>query len=232
MSQKFKKAELGKRFAAWILDNLLIITLVVGCCVSMADWLGYDANNQALDEVFTKYETQYGVTFDLTEEDYLAMSEAEQKNYDEAYEALSQDPQALETYGRMMGLTLTIAAVSFLLPLLIWEFVIPLCLGKGQTLGKKVFSLAVVQKNFAYITPMQLLMRTLVGKYAIETMVPLSILLMVFWGSISMSGVMIFLVLAAGQIACVALTRNHSAIHDLVSGTQVVDRSSLVIQAE
>lgn len=232
MSQRFKNADLIKRFAAWILDNLLIVVLIVGCCVSMSKVVGYEQNNQALDEVFAKYETQYGVTFDVSEEVYIAMTKAEQANYDAAYEALSTDPDALQGYGRMMGMTLIIAAVSCFLPLFVWEFLMPLCLGNGQTLGKKVFSLSVVQKNFAPISGKHLFFRSILGKYAIETMIPLFIMLLFFWGAISLATLGILLALVCAQFLCITMTKNHTAIHDLIAGTRVVDTGSLVIVAE
>ena len=232
MSQKFKNADLIKRFAAWILDNLLIVVLTVGCCVSMSKIVGYEQNNQALDAVFAKYEAQYGVTFDVSEEAYMAMTDAERANYDAAYEALSTDPEALQGYGRMMGMTLIIAAVSCFLPLFVWEFLLPLCLGSGQTLGKKVFSLSVVRKNFAPITGKQLFFRSVLGKYAIETMIPLFIMLLFFWGAISLATLGILLALVCIQFLCIAMTKNHTAIHDVIAGTRVVDTGSLVIVAE
>lgn len=231
MSQRYKNADLGKRFAAWILDNLLIVVLIVGCCVSMSRITGYEQNNQALDAVFAKYEAQYGVTFDVSEEAYLAMTEAEQANYDAAYETLSTDPEALQGYGRMMGLTMIIASTSVLLPLFVMEFLLPLCLGNGQTLGKKVFSLSVVQKNFAPVSAKHLFFRTILGKYAIEAMIPLFIGLLAFWGAVSLGMLGILLALVCAQFLCVVMGKNRTAIHDLIASTRVVDTGSLVIEA-
>ena len=232
MSQRFKNADLIKRFAAWILDNLLIVVMVVGCCVSMSKLVGYEQNSQMLDAVFAKYETQYGVTFDVSEEAYMAMTDGEKANYDAAYEALSTDPEALQGYGRMMGMTLIIAAVSFFLPLFVWEFLMPLCLGNGQTLGKKVFSLSVVQKDFSNVSGKQLFFRSILGKYAIETMIPVFIGLLFFWGAISLASLGILLALVCTQFLFVTMSKNRTAIHDLLAGTRVVDTGSLVIVAE
>lgn len=232
MSQRFKTADFIKRFAAWILDNLLILVMVVACCVSLSDLVGYEEASQSLDAVFSLYEAEYGVSFDMTEEEYLAMTEAERLNYDQAYTALSNDPEARQGFSRVTWLTLIIAAGAILLPLLVWEFLLPLCLGSGQTLGKKVFSLAVVRKDFRDVRPMELFLRTFVGKYLIETLIPVVVVLLVFLGAAPVNTALLLAALGLAQLAVLLMDHRKAGIHGLLSGTIVVDKGSLVIVAE
>ena len=60
-------------------------------------------------------------------------------------------------------------------------------------------------------------------------MIPVCILLMIFWGVMGVSGTMILLALLAGQVICLIVTRNNAALHDLLAGTVVVDMASQTI---
>ena len=76
---------------------------------------------------------------------------------------------------------------------------------------------------------MQLFTRSILGKYSIETMVPVLILMMIFWGTIGVLGPAVLFGLGAGQLAGVLFTRHNCAIHDLLAGTAVVDYASQTI---
>ena len=76
---------------------------------------------------------------------------------------------------------------------------------------------------------MQLFTRTLLGKFTIETMIPVYILLMLFWGTMDLTGTLILGALLLGQIVCLSVSRSNGAIHDLLAGTAVVDMASQTI---
>lgn len=229
MSNDLQKAGMWKRIAAWMLDAILWSVLAVGCGVLLSNLLGYDAYGNTVDAAFARYETEYGVVFDITQEAYLAMDDAARLNYDTAYAALVADQDAMYAYNMMLNLTLVITTLAILMGIMIWEFLIPLWLGNGQTVGKRAFSLCLVRNDGVKMNTMQLFVRTLLGKFTIETMIPVYILLMLFWGTMDLTGTLILLGLLLAQILCVCLTRTHSAFHDLLAGTVVVDMSSQTI---
>ena len=229
MGNNLQKAGMWKRIAAWMLDAILLSVLAVGFGYLLSNLLGYDAYGNTLDAAYARYETEYGVVFDITQEAYQAMTEGERLNYDAAYAALVADQDAMFAYNMMLNLTLVITTGALLLGIMLWEFMIPLWLGNGQTLGKKAFSLGLVREDGVKLNTMQLFVRTLLGKFTIETMIPVYILLMLFWGTMDLTGTAILLALLLAQSLCVGLTRNNSAIHDLLAGTVVVDMSSQTI---
>lgn len=229
MVNDLQKAGIWKRIAAWIFDIILLSVIAVGFCYLLSAALGYDGYGSTLDAAYARYETAYGVVFDISQEDYLAMSETQRQNYDAAYAALVADDEAMYAYNMMLNLTLIITTGGILLGILLWEFMIPLWLGNGQTLGKKIFSLCLVRNDGVQMNSMQLFVRTLLGKFTIETMIPVYVLLMLYWGTMDLTGTLIILALLLAQILCVALTRSNSAIHDLLAGTVVVDMSSQTI---
>ncbi len=229
MGNDLQKAGMWKRIAAWLFDFILLSVLVVGFGYLLSNLLGYDAYGDTLDGAYARYETEYNVVFDITQEAYEAMSQAERQNYDAAYAALIADQEAMHAYNMMLNLTLVITSGGFLLGIMLWEFVVPYWLGNGQTLGKKIFGLCLVRNDGVRMNTMQLFVRTLLGKFTIETMIPVYLLMMLFWGTMDLTGTAMILALLVGQCLCVCLTKTNSAIHDLLAGTVVVDMTSQTI---
>lgn len=223
---ELQKASLWKRFAAWMLDGILVCILAVGVAYVLASVLGYDAYNQQLDAAYEQYETQYGIKFDIGQEAYEKLSPQEKQKYDDAYQALIADQEAMHAYQMVMNLTLVIVSIGLLLTVLLLEFAVPLLLKNGQTVGKKVFGLGLMHREGIRINTVQLFARALLGKYTIELMIPVYILLMVFWGTMGVMGTAVMLILLVAQVVSVAVTRTNSALHDLLANTVVVELSS------
>lgn len=229
MKYEIQKAGIWKRIAAWLFDVILVGILAVGCGVLLSWLLGYDGYSQAVDQAYAAYEAQYGITFEITQAEYEAFSTEQRQNYEAAYSALIADEGAMKAYNMMLSLSLVITSLGILLGVLIWEFVMPLWFGNGQTLGKKIFGLCLIRQDGVQVNNLQLFARMILGKYTIEIMIPVCILLMIFWGVMGVSGTMILLALLAGQAICLIVTRNNAALHDLLAGTVVVDMASQTI---
>ena len=229
MGYDIQKAGMWKRVAAWMLDAILLSVLAVGFAYLLSNILGYDVYGNTLDAAYARYESQYGIVFDITQEAYQAMDAAARQNYDAAYAALIADQEAMYAYNMMMNLTLIVTTGGILLGIMLWEFMIPSWLGNGQTLGKKAFGLGLIREDGVRLNNLQLFTRALLGKFTIDTMIPVYILLMLFWGTIDLTGTLILAALLLGQAVCVGMTPNNSAIHDLLAGTVVVDLSSQTI---
>ncbi len=229
MAHELQTAHIWKRIAAWLFDTILLGVLAVAFGMILSALLGYDAHSDTLDRAYETYETQFGVSFELTQTEYEAMSDQERENYNAAYEALIADEEAMYAYNMMISLSLVIISLGILLAVILWEFVVPLWLGHGRTLGKKIFGLCIVRSDGVKMNTMQLFTRSILGKYAIETMIPVLIVLMIFWGTMGVMGTVVLLTLSIGQVFSVLVTRSRSAIHDLLAGTVVVDYASQTI---
>ena len=224
-----QKASMWKRISAWLLDIILLAVLAVGLGALISYVTGYDSYNQQLLASYDKYETQYGVEFEVTQEQWEAMTQEQQDRYNEAYEALVADQEAMYAYNMVINLMLVSVSVSVLFAYLVLEFAVPLLLKNGQTLRKKVFSLALMRSDGVRITPFMLFVRTVLGKYTIETMIPVLVALMIFFGTIGLIGPTIVLILLVIQLILLAVSRNNTAIHDFIAHTVVVDLSSQLI---
>ena len=226
MSVDLQKAGLWKRIAAWLLDIILLGVLAVGFGFGMSAVTGYDGYSQTLEATYDKYEKEYGVSFDIDQKTYESMSAQEKAVFDEAYQAFSNDEQAIKAYNMLISLSLLIVTVGILLATVALEFVVPMLLGNGATVGKKVFSLGLIRTDGVKINAMQLFVRALLGKFTIETMIPLYLLMMMFWGAMGITGTIVIGGLGIAQMLIYAFTRTNSFLHDLLAGTAVVDISS------
>lgn len=229
MIYDLQKASFWKRISAWLFDGILTSILAVGLALVLSTLLGYDTYDRSVEDAYARYEAQYGITFDISQETYLEMSEEDRAQYDAAYAALTADEEAMYAYNMMLNLSLVILSLGILAAILIWEFLVPLFLGNGQTLGKKIFSIGLVRNDGVQVNTMQLFTRTLLGKFTIETMIPVYILVMLFWGIMDVTGTMILAALLVAQCCILGFSRTNALIHDLLAGTVVVDISSQMI---
>lgn len=229
MATDLQKASFWKRTAAWMFDGILLGILAVAFGVLLSWFLGYDAHSKTLEAAYDKYEAQYGVVFEISLEDYETMTPEARANYDAAYDALIADDEAMYAYNMMLNLTLVLISIAVLLATVVIDLLVPLCFGNGQTLGKKIFGLALIRSDGVQMNNMQLFTRTILGRFTVETMIPVLILLMIFWGTMGVAGTAVLGILALGQVACLIFTKTNSAIHDLMAGTVVVDYASQTI---
>lgn len=229
MVYSLQKATIWKRTAAWLLDAILVCVLATGFAFLLSVALGYDSYNGRLNDGYARYEAQYGISFDISYEERLALTEDARQNWDAAYNALIQDPDVIYAYNMVINLTLLIVAISILLSVVVWEFLLPLWLKNGQTVGKKAFGLCLIRNDGVQVNNLQLMTRALLGKYTLETMIPVFVLLTLYLGTGGGIGLLIVLALFLGQAVCLCVSRTNAAIHDLLAGTVVVDLSSQLI---
>ena len=77
--------------------------------------------------------------------------------------------------------------------------------------------------NGVKIRPEGLFVRTILGKYTIETMIPVLIAIMAFFNILNIGFIVLALGLIILQIALLLLTQHHTPIHEVLSKTITVD---------
>lgn len=225
MQADIQKASLWKRIAAWILDLILLAVIAVGIMYLASVILGCDEYIQQVEAAYEHYEDAYGISFEVSQEEYEGYTEQQRKNWNDAYQALIKDDAAMHAYNMMVNLILIITTVGLLVSMVLCNFVMPLILKNGQTVGKKAFSLGVIRQDGVKMSTLQLFVRTILGQFTLETMIPVYIIIMMLWGSIGMMGPAVLLLLIIAQALCLLITRNNTPLHDLLAGTVVVDIS-------
>lgn len=229
MKFDLQKASMLKRISAWLLDFVLLVIIIAGAASAISAITGFDDYNVEMEEHYARYEEAYGVTFNITEDEYNAMTEEERANYDDAYQALIDDDEAMHCYGMIVSLTLVSVTLSILAGYLVSEFLIPILLKNGQTLGKKVFGIAVIRTNGVKMNNVSLFIRTLLGKYTLETMIPVLVVIMLLFGMTGILGTLLVLALLIAEIVIMIVTKTNSTIHDLLADTVTVDLASQMI---
>lgn len=229
MKFDIQKASLLKRASAWLFDLILLGILAVGFAWLLSIATGYDSYTATLEAAYARIEAEYGIDMDIGYADYSALDEAGIAAYQAAYDALSADGTAMHAYSMQLSLTLLITSLGILFAYLALELVVPLILGNGQTLGKKIFSVALMRVDGVKLSTFQLFVRTVLGKYTIETMIPVFIGIMLWFGSIGIVGIAVLLGIVILEIALLAATANKSLLHDLLAVTVAVDMQSQLI---
>ncbi len=223
MNAELQKASISKRIAAAMLDFILLIIIVTGAAFALSSVLGLSKYATIIDARQAHFEAEYNVKFDITAEDFEKLTEDEQKKYDEAYRAITDDSDFMQAYTMQINLILLITTFSILLGILVVELCIPLWLKNGQTVGKKVFSLGLIREDGVQLTTLQLFIRSILGKYTIETMIPVYIIITIFLNTANILSLAILVALLLGQIISLIVTKTNSAIHDLLARTVVID---------
>ena len=129
----------------------------------------------------------------------------------------------------LLNLVLLISSLGILIPYLLLEFLVPLKLGNGQTLGKKIFGIAVMRVDGVRLPPMLLFIRTVLGKYTLETMLPLFLCFVMTMGVMPVACVLGLAILAVTQLFFIIAKPLRTPIHEMISATVSVDFASQMI---
>lgn len=229
MVTDLQKASLWKRLSAGLFDLILIAMLAVGMAALLSWAFGYNTHSQNLNDAYSCYEAQYGVEFQMTQQAFDELTQEQKDAYDTAYAALIADEDVIYHYNMVLNLTLLITTFSILLTVLLLEFVVPLLLKNGQTLGKKIFGVALMRSDGIKVSPIQMFIRTVLGKFSIEIMIPVYVLMMIFFNTIGIIAVAILGAILVGELLSLVLSKTNALIHDSIAGTVAVDMASQMI---
>ena len=232
MNYDIQRASMLKRIPAWVLDMILLLVVMTGFLVLWSRVFPVTPHVEEIDGIIAQYEQQYGGHWNIPAEEYEKMTDAEKEAAEkislEISNALNQDEAALALLETVAINIFAMLSLSVLCAYVILEFVIPLLLKIGQTLGKKCFGVALMRKDGVKVTPFMMFARTVLGKCTVETMIPLLSAVMLFVG---IGGPLFFLGVAVllAQIIVPLVTRSKTGIHDIMACTVAVDLSSQMI---
>lgn len=242
MIYDLQKASMWKRISAFLCDIILFAIVTVGLALLLSTILGVDTQQEKMVSICSQYVEEHGLnsfmtkeelegalSISMTEERYNTLTEEQKAAFNEASEALFTNEEYLYAYGMVNQLILLVITFSILIATLLLEFVVPLLFKNGQTVGKKVFGVAVMRVDGVKVSPLILLVRALLGKYAVETMIPVFVLLSLILGTASIVTLALLLLLAIAQVALLIFTQANTPLHDMLAGTVTVDFASQMI---
>lgn len=247
-----EKASILKRISAFILDGILTLILATGLIFAISGILNYDSYYEKMDAHYAEFEEKNGFSytmfskaeeelnekelkikeiFSLDEDELTDEDKAFKAEYEKAIEEFSNDSDVLYTYNMLINLTLMMTTIGVLIAIMVIEFIIPVFLKDGQTIGKKCFGICLVKNNCVKINNIMLFIRALLGKFTIETMIPLYIIILIIFGGAGITGTLVLFLILVIQLILIIATKNNSLIHDLMAGTVVVDKTSQMMFA-
>ena len=229
MIYDLQRASMWKRISAWLLDAILLCIVATLMAFLLSTALNYDKYSAQLDARYAYYSEKFCVSRDLTQSQVDSMTPEQKANVEAASKAIAEDEEALYAYNMMIQLIIMITSLGILLAYIILEFTVPMVLGNGQTVGKKVFGLGVMQQNGVRVNGVCMFIRTVLGKYAIESMIPVMMVLMLFFGSVGEFGWLIVGAIGIAQIVLLVTTKERCMIHDKLANTVAIDFASQMI---
>ena len=219
MIYDLQKASLLKRFSAFLLDLILVATLAVGFALLVAVIVDFDSYTEKMKQAEQACIDAGIDTKTITLEQYNALSEELKQLYNK------YDDSILVCF----SLILTEVSIGLFMSFLICEFIIPLIFKNGRTVGKKVFNIGVMQINGIRVRTVSLFVRAMLGKYAIETMVPLMLAMFFLFINHELFLLIVFVAIVILQVVLFFTTKTYSFIHDVLASTVVVDLSQQLI---
>ena len=229
MIYDLQRASMLKRISAWLLDVILLCITATLMGLILSAVLNYDHYSQQLDDRYAYYEAEYGVSRDLTQEQVDAMTPDQLAALEAASQAIASDEEAIFAYRMLLQLIILIVSFGILLAYILLECIIPQLLQNGQTIGKKVFSIGVMRQDGVKVNSVCMFIRTVLGKYAIETMIPVMMMTLLFFGTVGLIGWAIIGAIAIAEIALLLTTKERCMIHDKLANTVTVDLPSQMI---
>ncbi len=226
MKVDLQKASILKRISAYTFDTILLACVGMVIAMALSSILKYDDYNDRMDAAYEEYGQMYGINVSMSLEEFESLSPEEVERYTQVLEAINADDEVVRTYSMVVNLTLIIASVSVLIGYLLLELLIPLWFGNGQTMGKKIFGIALMRTDGVKVTPFMMCVRTILGKYTVETMIPILIVIMLLFQLVGVGGTLVIALILLAQIIALFATSTNSAIHDLFACTVAVDMAS------
>ena len=228
-----QKANMWKRISAALFDVIMLGIAIVGVALLLTVVLNFDGYVEQKEALELKYMEEYGLDPDMTREDLEALSEEEQKAYQDtvnaANKAIQSDPEFAHVLEMLLGLGLIIITFPVLIGFALLEFVVPLILKNGQTLGIKIFGVALMRIDGVKLSPMLLFARSILGKCTLGTLLPVYGAIMYIFGIYPLLGIVLMAVPLLAQAVLFLATKNHTPIHDLLAQTVAVDMASQLI---
>lgn len=218
-------AKISTRIGAFILDIILFVVLFTGVLYLFSLIANTQQYIDILNEEYIRIGYKY---FDEAKQEYVFISE-EAANFKEVIELYNASEIIAENNAKLNVLVLNGPLISIVVCSLIFDLLIPLLLKNGQSIGMKVFNIGLLSKSEIAVTPMQVVLRCLLGKITVNKVVPyLALFLVMFAPTGAFFGLLVFLIIFIGNLVLLCSTKNHTGIADIIASVYPVDASQTV----
>lgn len=229
MITDLQKASMLKRISAFILDAILLSVVAVLFAWGLSSALNYDKYQKIVTDAHDHYAKEYNITDRMMTADPDTLTEDEYRRMEDANRAIAADEQATKAYNMVINLQMLILTFGLFGGFLLLEFIVPLIFGNGQTIGKKIFGIGLMHIEGTRVRHVALFVRTILGKYAVETMI-IGLCAVSFINGV---GNLLYLLISAAllliQVILLITSHENAMIHDKMAMTVTVDLASQMI---
>lgn len=226
---EINKAPALKRLAAWLIDMIIVIVLASGFT-----WLGSMTYSKVSKNLDQKY-IEHGIY--LPDSTQPSGYKACELKYDDngvaietdsctiSWKAFYADEEAVKLTRMANNCVVANIGVGTLIAVLLVEFMCPLLFKKTQaTPGYWIMHIGIIGKDCIKAKPLPLFARAVIGRWAIEVMVPVLCVLYIMSNiGAGLYGTIALFVFVLVEACFMAFTKNRVAIHDAISNTVPVD---------
>ena len=230
-----KRPPMVKRFAALVIDVILVIVLATGIAFLVSKIYDYDKYYNAV------YQTQidYGVyvpsdegTISYNGQTYIICTEDKSITSEEAnnrIKAMTSDRTFKDNYFKMNLGPIVITSSALLISLLIYEYIVPIFLKHGRSLGKYLFGIGYVNEDDLDISMKNLTIKFLFGKLVVNVVIPYTgVLLIIYQTGLVIIGCVFVLGVPIINLLMLFLSKDQRLLSDYIGKMKPVDNNCQV----
>lgn len=230
-----KRPPMVKRFAALVIDVILVIVLATGIAFLVSKIYDYDKYYNAV------YQTQidYGVyvpsdegTISYNGQTYIICTEDKSITSEEAnnrIKAMTSDQTFKDNYFKMNLGPIVITSSALLISLLIYEYIVPIFLKHGRSLGKYLFGIGYVNEDDLDISMKNLTIKFLFGKLVVNVVIPYTgVLLIIYQTGLVIIGCVFVLGIPIINLLMLFLSKDQRLLSDYIGKMKPVDNNCQV----
>ena len=212
-------AKLIKRLAAYMIDIITIIILFTGVLFVLSEIFNYMELSNQLEQLYI----ELGVKVADSEGKY-DFCDVKNDTCKQALKVLYEHEKFYPIFNSVQNFLIYAPIGSIFVSLLVFELIMPLIFKNGQTIGMKLFNIALLSKNHIRVKPIQIFVRFLFGKFIINGIIPVIGVMYIFVSEgAGMTGAMLLLLFIIANVACYGIGQNKTLIPDALSGCFPID---------
>ena len=219
-----KKATWFKRILAFLLDVILFAVLVSGMMLLLSFVLGYQRDLELLEEKYI----QYGIYVLNNSGTYEFCTTVNNEACLDAWEAFNLDAEACAYYDSTAIKTIPILIGGIFFSELILDFIVPLFIKNGRTIGMFCLGIAYLDTKDIQITSIQLFIHFLFGKFLVVSALPVFFFLMHFFNLWPNYGLLVCLGILLVNVLMKFFTPKRMGIADSIGKMYLIDNESQV----
>ena len=222
---KINKPKIVNRLAAFLIDAVLFVILFTGVLYLASLIFDFDTHYAILQEEYKKV----GYLILNTETNKYEFLSLPAPNFNEITKLVTENKIIMEKLFFVNSFSVKAPLAATAIVLFITEFIVPLFLRNGQTLGMKIFGVGLLSTNGLAINPIQLFARCLIGKIAVLGIIPVLGILYIFLNySGGLLGSLMVLIVYGVNLVLLIKSKNNTGIQDLIANVIPVDAKETI----